>query len=243
MFRKYFLSNRIYYIILNLFLLIIFITALKSCTKQVTTVKSSDEIRSAIIKRVVNNEHLPYSDIRISIQDRIVILQGEAPTLYIKEKAAQVIKTIKEVRTVINRLKLKEYHVNDARLQNQVYDSLKTNMLTKNSQIESSIRLGVATLKGVVHLNAVKKCASSIVKKIHGIKGVYNDLYISPRFNITGVKIKETLLFSLKNNPFVYNRFIDVKISNGVVTFSGMVGSMAEKQEVRYIAQKIGVKK
>lgn len=140
----------------------------------------------------------------------------------------------------------------DNAITNSINESLKSNEITKKTNIK------ITTEKGVVKLNGVAKNATEAIRVIQiagateGVKEVDTDrLKIADNSNyfsdvyITG-KVKGLLLKNdlIDDSQDVSAMNLHVETANGIVYLSGHVGNDSQKQQAEDIAKSVkGVKR
>ncbi|NOZ07173.1 MAG: BON domain-containing protein [Chloroflexi bacterium] len=115
------------------------------------------------------------SQIAVTPENGKVILTGHVPSLAIKQLAAQLTSGVPGVQEVENSL------VADTEVEQAVSWALATDPRTRltTERIQISAWLGHVILKGPVLTEAVREAAGEIVRAIHGVSEVDNDLYES----------------------------------------------------------------
>jgi osmotically-inducible protein OsmY len=99
---------------------------------------------------------------------------------------------------------------------------------------------GVVTLSGTVDNILAKERAAQIAMTVKGVRAVVNKINVKPSILRTDVEIRRDIEDALLNDPATDSYEIDVAVKNNVVTLSGMVESMQEKQLSETVAK--GVK-
>ena len=111
--------------------------------------------------------------------------------------------------------------------------------------IRSDVRDGVATLRGTVASEAEKQRAERIAKRVDGVTRVRNDLVVAgaanaaasaPGASVAGTSVESVVAGRIKSDPQLKARDIAVDTRKDVVTLTGQVESVAEKEAAGRIA-------
>jgi osmotically-inducible protein OsmY len=131
----------------------------------------------------------------------------------------------------------------DDTIKQWVSDALREDPRVESSHITISSQDGIVTLEGEVRNLAAKRYADLETKKISGVRGVINNLEVTPQRRPDG-KIEDDVRASLAESPYENLHKLTVRAVDGVVTLKGQVNSWTEKQEAQLLAGEVlGVRK
>ena len=110
------------------------------------------------------------------------------------------------------------------------------------SKVNIATRSGIVTLAGVVKTLASKRYAGLETKEIQGVRGVINEIIVSPVFR-SNTDISQDILRRFLNSADLKSTRVQVKVVDGNVTLSGQVDSWSRRKEAELVASEVrGVK-
>ena len=206
--------------------------------------KMSDaEITNAIETNLLIEEGVSPHLIDVKTIDGVATLSGSVANLLEKEKALNVARSIKGVRSIVDRLGVRTAARSEGALETDVTDSLRIDPVTEAYEIDVSVNEGIVTLQGTVESWAEKQLAARVVKGVRGVLGVRNRIDYEYTEGRSDRDIKADIEGRLKADSYIDDYLIDIEVNDGVVTLSGTVGSLAEKIYARTDAHVAGVKR
>lgn len=121
--------------------------------------------------------------------------------------------------------------MSDADLRREVEIELSTNSAVNGREVGVSARDGVVTLTGYVETYLQSWEAEKATKRLHGVKGVANDIRVKPSGlpGRTDTDIAEAALRALDWNSAVPNDKIKVVVRDGFLTLEGEVDAYYQK--------------
>jgi len=120
----------------------------------------------------------------------------------------------------------------DKELQRDVLDELQWEPSIEAAEIGVTTRDGVVTLTGFVPTYSEKVSAERVVKRVHGVKGIANDIEVRPVGTgaRTDTDIAQAALDALKWKSHFAGDKLKVAVSKGWVTLEGEVDWQYQKQ-------------
>lgn len=134
----------------------------------------------------------------------------------------------------------------DSELQRDVLEELRWEPSVEAAHVGVSVKNGVVTLTGHVSSYAEKYAAERAAKRVHGIKGVANEIEVKlPGSARTDEDVAQACVNALAANVSVPANKVKVTVSKGWVTLEGEVEwqyqRAAAENAVRYLPGVMGV--
>ncbi|HET8865883.1 MAG TPA: BON domain-containing protein [Gracilimonas sp.] len=198
------------------------------------------EITTAISSDLITTRGIDPDIISVSTQNGIVTLTGTTDNILTKQRAARVASTTRGVRSIVNQIVV-EGDKTDEALADDIESALLSDPATDRWEIESSVEDGIVKLTGVVDSWQEKELVATITKGVDGVEGIINDISVDYTVDRTDMEIESEIESSLAWNSRIDAGLLEVDSENGVVTLSGSVGSLYEKQLATSIAHVAGI--
>jgi osmotically-inducible protein OsmY len=180
--------------------------------------------------------------IDVKSKDGIVTLTGSIDNLLAEERAVAIAQSIKGVRGVIDKMKVKPVSRTDLEIRTDLVTTLAQDPVTESYEIDAKVNQGVVTLKGSVDSWAERRFAAQVAKSIKGIVDVVNELDVVYTGIRTDREIQNEIEKKLRSDIYINDLSLGVEFDDGVATISGVVGSSAEKERIRFSSYVNGVK-
>jgi osmotically-inducible protein OsmY len=100
--------------------------------------------------------------------------------------------------------------------------------------IKVKVDHGWVTLQGVAEWQFQREEAERVVRSLHGVKAVVNQIELKPKVSAAGVKIK--IENALKRDAQIDSGNITVEAAGSIVTLRGHVHSWTERQDAEHAA-------
>lgn len=123
---------------------------------------------------------VPDKDIRSTVADGRVTLEGEVHTLRQKEDAARAIRGVKGVTGVHNWLTVESVKADPEVLRKSIEQALERRAEREAEKIDVTVREGVVTLKGRVRTWPEKEAVLGVVSHAPGVREVSDQLFVRP---------------------------------------------------------------
>lgn len=194
--------------------------------------RSDSEIQRDVEDELKWEPDIKADDIAVRVKDGVVTLTGFVPSYTEKFEAENIAKRILGVRAVANDLEVKlpsGMERADPEIAREAAEALKRELPYTSQKVKVVVRDAWITLEGNVDWEFQRRMAESAVRKVQGVKGVFNMIRVKPQVSPEDVKSK--IEQALKRSAEVNARNITVEADGGVVTLRGRVRSWAEKNE------------
>src|SRR2546421_1813640 len=180
--------------------------------------------------RELGHERLGEIEIEISVERYVVTLTGTVEfvtdQLLIQDAAWRT----EGVMGVVNNLKVKSPASarTDAEIAQSVRQALEWDSLLPETDISFTVTNGWVALEGTVNLSRERSGAERLVRRLAGVRGVYNNLVVSSS-EIKPENVCDTIGEEMKRRAEAEARSIQVLLKDGTVTLSGQVHSWEER--------------
>lgn len=206
------------------------------------TIPSSDTlIADAVLTELTLVRHVPAGHIDVSVDDGIVTLKGEVPTLSGKQRALTVVRHLRGVRGIVDQMSVARTTVPDAHVRTAVEAALAVDPATDVLDIAVTVDDGKVTLAGAVDSFAEKQIATDVTTSIVGVRSVDNRIAVNTPPYRSDSEIKADVEQRLYWDARIAHEYIDVEVRNGQVELRGTVGSLFDRDMVIARAHVAGV--
>jgi osmotically-inducible protein OsmY len=120
-----------------------------------------------------------------------------------------------------------------------VEDALFYDPRVSSFDIRAEVSDGTATLRGVVDNLAAKRAAAQDARHTVGVSYVKNRIKVRPSKKSNDQEIKERVGRALRRHPYVAQKEIKVRVSNGIVRLYGTVDSNFEKAQAESVSSRV----
>ncbi len=168
--------------------------------------------------------------IDVAVTDGIVTLSGTVDNLLAKERGVRLAETVKGVRSIVDKMKIKAPERSDRQIFEDVQEVLLLDPVTESFQLGIGVEEGVVRLTGQVESWYERQLAGTVAKGVRGVVGVVNNVEVEYKQARSDEEIQAEIESLLKWDALVDHALIDVAVDNGKVTLTGTVGSAAEKR-------------
>lgn len=200
------------------------------------------DITAAVTTDLIADDAVMANEIDVSTEDGIVTLEGSVDSMLKKERAAAHARATRAVRAVVNRVKIRPLlQISDKDLAKAIEDAWLADPATEASDLEVSVEDGVVTISGTADSFAEKSLASDVAKRVPGVIDIRNRIQIEYDTDRADAEIASEVKARLENDVRVDDRLIQVGVKNGIVSLSGTVGSLQEKNRAGIDAWVAGV--
>lgn len=233
------LPVRIY--LLTILCFFLFAAAVPLSAAQKDNVLNDEDISQEVLEELFMAKEVSAHLLDVETNMGVVTLSGQVDNLLAKERAIELAKTVKGVRSIVDQIEVKAVPREDEAILSDVEKALLADPATEAYEITPTIEEGVVTLDGTVSSWPEKELAETVAKGVRGILGVRNNIDIEYERDRSDSEIKKEIEQVLRFDTFVDPALIDVAVDNGRVVLSGTVGSAEEKSHATADAWVAGV--
>lgn len=200
-----------------------------------TRPKTDRQIQLDVLAEVAHDLRFKPAEIGVEVDDAIVTLSGTVSSYLKVGVAADIVTNVPGVKDVANELtvSLTGSLRDDTAIARAVRHSLEWDAVVPDDRIDSVVRKGVVTLKGIVDYWYQRKAAADAVANLSGVTFVNNHITIVPPLrgdaDIHG-DLAHTLL---RRFPF---EELTVAVEHGVVTLTGSVPTFRVRRDAEAAA-------
>ncbi|MGJ8632540.1 MAG: BON domain-containing protein [Luteolibacter sp.] len=166
------------------------------------------------------------ADIDVSIADGIATLRGSADCLAQVERSSARAYQSPRVMVVVNEVDIVPSSENE--ISAGVKDAFGSQHMFSDEDIAVEAEGSEVILRGKVGSWDESELARELASEIKGVTAVKNELNVDFQSVRTDEQTKEQLAFEIKDNPLFAGLDLAPEVKNGVVTWSGQVGSRNE---------------
>ncbi len=203
---------------------------------------SDQAITRAVESALLIEENVPAHLIDVRTEQGIVTLIGVMPNYRAKERAGNLVETIKGVQSVINGLTVHVSKRTDEEILKKVKQALQDDSATDSYDVDVAVEHGIVTLTGSVPSWAARELSQWVASGVYGVRDIKNLLNISLKEHRADDVILDEIQTRLEADVWVNEDSVMVSVKDGVVTLDGVVGSVAEKRRIESDTRVAGVK-
>ena len=182
------------------------------------------------------------NDLDVSAKDGIVTLSGESESFLQKRRAAEVVKLRQGVKALINQIAVSPGPKSDSTIKEQVEAALLYNDEITTQEINVAVSDGVVTLSGTAfgwaHYNKAEREAGGV----SGVTEVINNLKVDWDAERSDEEIRNHIEKLYRFDIRLPGESIRVAVNNGLVTLTGKVRTLNEKERAYHHAWVTAVK-
>lgn len=199
-----------------------------------TLTKTDIQIQMDVLRELNWDTRVAQTEVGVEVDKGIVTLTGTVNSYAKKVAAEQAAHRVAGVLDVANDIEIRFPGVGektDAELAQAVRHALVWNVFVPDQKIRSTVSGGRVTLEGRVDFLREKNDAEEAVRKLAGVKGVWNRIVVEPK-KVDPTLVRGAIEQALERRAEREAEQIRVDVSDGAVTLSGTVRSWLEKDAI-----------
>ena len=199
---------------------------------------SEVQLRQDVVDELEFEPSLNAAHIGVAVDKGVVTLSGHVNSYAEKLAAVAAVRRVKGVNAIAEHIEVRypsDSKTADDQIAQRAVDILKWDIVVPSGAVQVTVRDGWVTLSGSVDWYYQKKNAEDDVRKLSGVRGVINNVQITPRASSS--QIKQKIEAALKRHAELEAKEIRVTVrgSNAVV-LEGKVDNWDERYAVESAA-------
>lgn len=183
-------------------------------------------------------DHPSFKDIKASVDDQIVTLEGSVASYKDKVRATDKIRGVDHVAGVRNLVNVNTKRVSDTELRDKLAEKLRYDRIGQGitfNNLTLGVNNGVVTVGGDVRSDVDRASALAIVEDTPGVMGVVDNINVAPA-SIFDDDIRLRVARAIYGHPSLQRYALDpqapirIVVENGKVTLYGVVDSAMDRQ-------------
>jgi len=168
-----------------------------------------------------------------------VTLTGAVATYVEKVSAERAAKRVSGVRAVANDIEVRpvgSMKRSDTDIAQAVLRALEWDIAVPHEKIKARVYDGWVTLEGEVALQFQRAAADNAVRRLSGVRGVTNQIFLQVRPAVQPAEVKGRIEAALRRSAEIDARGIQVDAKDSTVILRGKVRTWAEREEAELAA-------
>ena len=196
---------------------------------------SNTALEANVRDQLSGDARVDASRIKIDADGGVVVLSGVVDSLHEKLRAAEDVMRLTGVRELRNDLVVNTSHVrvSDRDLRATAQAGLDANDLVPKDTLTVRVKDGWVTLSGNVRHYYQRQEAERVIRHLSGVQGFTSNVTVA---NDPTVDVSKAITAAFERNAVLDAEKVTVTDVGGVVTLSGTVKNLAEKEEAERAA-------
>ena len=199
--------------------------------------KSDLELKRDVEAELHFRPDLDERDIGVSVTDSVVTLTGFTRTFLDKQRAEDLVKRLAGVCGVANDIQVsggEHAAPTDPEITRAAVAAIRMEVPAASENIKVLVHHGYVTLEGHVEWYYLAQRAEGAVRRLPGVMGVKNSLWVRP--TAEPLQIKQRIEDAFRRSAQIDASRISVEAHGGEVTLRGRVHSWSEREEAQETA-------
>lgn len=199
------------------------------------TLRKADlEVQQDVMRELRWDTRIGPTAVGVEVDKGIVTLTGTVENFAKKYAAAEAAHRVAGVLDVANDIMV---HLpgspgkTDTEIARAVRSALEWDAFVPDQRIRSNVTDGWVTLEGEVEVLREREDAGGVVRRLAGVKGVWNEITVKPR-KVDPVALRKMIEEALERRAEREAEQIGVTVHDGTVALSGKVYSWLEKDAI-----------
>lgn len=201
------------------------------------TKSTSSSLQHDVLAELEWDPSVDATKIGVTADDGVVTLTGHVNNYADKWAAERIAKNVHGVKAIANDLEVKlpgAAKRDDTDIAKAAIEAMRWNVSVPADKVQVSVTKGWITLSGELDWQYQKFAAEKSVRYLRGVRGVTNDIHVSPR--VAAADVKQKIEAALKRSAEVDSKKISVETSDSRVTLRGSVRSWTEHEDAVHAA-------
>jgi osmotically-inducible protein OsmY len=196
---------------------------------------SDTALETNVRDQLTGDARVDASRIKIDADGGVVVLSGVVDSLHEKLRAAEDVMRLTGVRELRNDLVVNTSHMRlpDRDLRATAQAGLDANDLVPKDTLTVRVKDGWVTLSGNVPHYYQRQEAERVIRHLSGVQGLTSNVTVA---NDPTVDVSKAITAAFERNAVLDAEKVTVTDVGGVVTLSGTVKNLAEKEEAERAA-------
>jgi osmotically-inducible protein OsmY len=198
-------------------------------------IRESDiQLREDVLRELRWSMPVIGREIGVAVRDGIVTLGGAVGSYAEKLSAQEAAYRVEGVLSVANEIEINRQGSrvrNDVEIAQAVRHALEWDAHVPHERIQSAVSNGWIALEGRVELLREREDAERIVRRLAGVRGVYNEITVNPPEARTE-NVRNAIEDALRRRAEMEANGVGVSLRDGVVNLSGRVHTWKDKQAI-----------
>ncbi|MEJ2634126.1 MAG: BON domain-containing protein [Calditrichia bacterium] len=198
---------------------------------------SNQTIKTVIMHRLAQHQLLQKNNIKVTVKDSTITLEGTVQSLWQKKQIAQNAHQAEESYGLINDLELQEINISGSALSDSVINTIRGHVFYSIFDwVTVDVTNGVVTLKGWAHVPWHRSEFKELAEKVPGVTEVKNDIQLLPESgsdDLLRIRAARLIYNDPIFEPYTYNLVpsIHIIVNNGEVILEGVVNTLGDRKK------------
>jgi osmotically-inducible protein OsmY len=192
--------------------------------------KSDVQLKADVSAELVWTPGVNAANIGVAVKDGVVTLSGTLATYAEKHAVERAVRRVAGVRGMALDLDVQlapDHKRNDSELAQAAVNALNLSVLIPRDRIKVEVEDGWVTLTGEVEWSYQKGAAEHCIRPLVGVRGVMDKIIVKAR--AIPKDLREQIKAALVRHANREAEHIGIEVEGGVVTLSGVVHSLPER--------------